>query len=79
VDASEVMTVFYNKRTGTVKALVTGRQDMSLYGNEQEDYEQIYDFIVVPLDEYVFSNYGSFAVVNGELKLKETAIPSKYL
>ena len=75
----ENMTVFYNKRTGSIKALVGGEQDMSMYGNEQEDYEQIYDFIVVDLDEYVFSNHRSFMVVDGQLKIKDVAIPEKYL
>ena len=75
----ENMTVFYNKRTGSIKALISGEQDMNLYGEEKEDYEQIYDFIVVDLDEYVFSNHRSFAVVDGQLKLKDVAIPEKYL
>ena len=73
------MTVFYNKRTGSIKALVSGEQNMSMYGNEQEDYEQIYDFIVVPMDEYVFNNHNSFEVTNGALKIKQMAIPEKYL
>jgi hypothetical protein len=73
------MTVFYNTRTGTIKGLVGGAQDMTIYGTEQIDYELIYSFIVVPFDNYVFQNFNSFNVVLGELKIIEGSIPTQYL
>ena len=75
----EFMTVFFNKRTGSIKALVGGEQNMSMYGDEQEDYELIYDFTVVPYDSYVFQNFVSFSVIDGQLKMMKSDIPSQYL
>jgi len=73
------MTVFFNKRTGTIKGLLSGIHDMTIYGSEQVDYELIYDYIVVPFDEYVFQNFSSFIVVNNELKIISNIIMSQYL
>jgi len=73
------MTVFFNKRTGSIKALVGGEQDMSFYGDEQQDYELIYDFLVVPHDPYVFANYHRFHITDGELKITKSEIPRQYL
>ena len=73
------MTVFFNKRTGTIKALLGGTQNMTFYGNEQVDYELIYDYIVVPFDNYVFQNCSSFNVVLDQLKIIDGSIPSQYL
>ena len=73
------MTVFFNKRTGTIKGLVGGIQDMTFYGDEQIDYELIYDFITVPYDNYVFQNFSSFNVILDELKIIDGSIPTQYL
>lgn len=73
------MTIFYNKRLGSIQAVVSGSQDMSYFGEEEEDFKQIYDYIVVDNDEYIIKNSYNFIVVNGELKIKDISNISKYL
>ena len=73
------MTVYYNKRLGTIKLVVDGVQDMSSYGDEEEDYKKIYDFIIVDRDMYVHNNYHNMYVTNGEIKLKSVDTPIEYL
>ena len=73
------LTLFYNKRTGTIKELCTGEQDMSRFGDEQEDYEHIFGYIVIDYDAYVMNNSHQFEIIEGELKLKGGSTLSKYL
>lgn len=75
----EQMTIFYNKRTGSIKELCSGIQTMDWFGAEKEDYEQIFDCLVVDLDQYVLSNFTQFEVVEGVLKLKQVSDLSKYM
>ena len=56
------MTIFYNKRLGTIQAIAGGTQDMSYFGEEEEDFKLIYDYIVVDNDEYVINNSNNFCV-----------------
>lgn len=74
----EQMTIFYNKRTGSVKELCQGVQTTDWFGDEKEDYEQIFDLIVLGFDEYVIQNFTQFEVLDGELKLKSNSNLSKY-
>lgn len=73
------LTIFYNKRTGTIKELCSGIQDMSWFGEEKEDYELIFDYIVVDFDSYILENHINMYVENGEVKAREIPIPKKYL
>ena len=41
------MTIFFNRRTGRIMQISTGIQDMNAFGDEKEDFELIWDFIVV--------------------------------
>ena len=75
----EQMTIFYNKRTGCIKELCSGIQTMDWFGAEKEDYEQIFDCLVVDLDQYVLNNFTQFEVVEGTLKLKQVTDLSKYM
>ena len=75
----EQMTIFYNKRTGSIKELCSGIQTMDWFGAEKEDYEQIFDCLVVDLDQYVLNNFTQFEVVEGALKLKQVTDLSKYV
>ena len=61
-DFEQSMTVFYFKRTGEIKNISYGISDMSFYGNNQEDYELIVDFIVIDMDQFVFDRIGDFIV-----------------
>ena len=62
------MTIYYRKKTGEIKELMSGECDMSVFGAEQEDYELIWDFTVVELDDYVRNNRQLFSV---DLETKE--------
>lgn len=73
------LTVYYNKRTGTIKELCSGIQDMSWFGDEEQDYELIYDFIAVDNDRFIFENIQMFYVVDGQLKIQSPTIPAQYL
>ena len=74
----EQMTIFYNRRTGSIKELCSGTQTMDWFGAEKEDYEQILDCLVVESDEYVLNNFTQFEVVDEALKLKQATDLSKY-
>lgn len=73
------LTIYFNKRTGTIKELCSGIQDMSWFGDEAQDYELIYDFIVVDDDRFIFENIQMFHVVDGQLKIQSPTIPEQYL
>ena len=73
------MTIFYSKRTGKIKAYTTGITDMGYYGEDEEDFKLIYDFIVVDRDDYVLNNVDQFKIVDKQIKLKEAVNLDKYL
>ncbi|WP_326514148.1 hypothetical protein [Clostridium intestinale] len=73
------MTLYYSKRTGEITAFSTGIQDMSFFGDNKEDYEIIWDFIVLEKDTYVLENRDKFKVIDGSVKLKESVDLSKYM
>ena len=56
------MTIFYYKRTGGIKNVAYGVMDMSFYGEYEEDYSLIVDYIVVERDEFVFDRIRDFKV-----------------
>jgi len=56
------MTIFYSKSTGNIKSLATGIQDMNLFGADKDDYSIIWDFVVLPKDEYVINNWKQFKI-----------------
>lgn len=56
------MTIFYYKRTGEIKNVAYGIMDMSFYGEYEEDYSLIVDYIVVERDEFVFDRLRDFKV-----------------
>lgn len=73
------MTIFYNRRLGSIQAIAGGIQDMSYFGDQEEDFKIIYDYIVVDNDEYVINNSSNFIVINNRLKFKDSACINKYL
>lgn len=74
----EKLTIFYNKRTGTIKEICGGEQDMDWFGEEKQDYELILDYIIVDFDQFILANFHRFYVIDKELKMTETPIPEKY-
>ncbi len=76
------MTIFYRKRDGEIRGYATGIQDMSFYGDDEEDFSIIFDFVVLEKDTQVLNNIQKFKV-NTETKeielLAEYAFnPEKY-
>lgn len=61
-DFNSVMTVYYVKRTGAIKTIADGRQDMSLFGEEEFEYTQIWNYTVVEKDDFVRNNVSEFCV-----------------
>jgi hypothetical protein len=81
MDSENFVTFFYNKRLGIIKDYCTGNQNMSFYGDEQQDFELIYDFIVVPLDANAVSVMNTRSnffvdVIAKEIRRKEESIPT---
>lgn len=74
----KVLTIFYNKRTGEIKELCSGKQNFAWFGDEAQDYEQIFDFVAVEFDEYILENYMTMKIVDGELKVKQEEVPEQY-
>lgn len=73
------LTIFYNKRTGVVKELCSGEQDMDWFGDEKQDYELIFDYIIVDFDAFILENYMYMKVVDGAIKMEKQEVPSRYL
>ena len=65
---SDKMTIYYRKKTGEIKEFMSGECDMSVFGVEQEDYELIWDYIHIEMDEMVRNNRSQFSV---DLETKE--------
>lgn len=70
----EKMTLFYMKRTGRVKGYCTGEQTMAFYGEDEEDYSEIMDYIQVDYDQFVIANRDYYKVVNGGLVFMKEVI-----
>ena len=47
----ELMTIFYRKKTGEIKEIISDACDMGVFGAEREDYELIWDYIIVEYDD----------------------------
>lgn len=61
-DYKASMTIYYRKANGEIRYAIAGIQSMELFGDEKEDYELIWDFIVLPRDEYVMKNKDKFII-----------------
>ena len=62
------MTIFYSKTTGKIVATSTGIQSMDFFGENKEDYEKIYAFIVTEKDDFVLNNSINFKIENEQIK-----------
>lgn len=71
------VTLFYSLATGDIRLYAGGKQDMSYFGKEKDDYN--YGYLVVEKDDFLLNNLGNFKVVDGELQLKEDSFISKYV
>ena len=58
----ETMTIYYRKKTGEIKMMMSDTRDMAVFGDEADDYSQIWDYINIPFDELVRTNQRQFSV-----------------
>ena len=65
------MTVFYKKRNGDIISVLDGEHDMSMYGDMEEDYSLIYDFIVIPNTVSLHRNFNLYIVKDNEVSIRE--------
>jgi len=56
------MTIFYRKSNGDIKGIMTGINDMSAFGDEEADFNLIWDYVVLPKDDFVLQNPFNFKV-----------------
>ena len=73
------MTIFYFSRTGKIKDLCSGTQDMSFYGENAADFDGIIQPLVTDFDRLVFDNPASFCVQDGSLRISSGSNLSKYI
>ena len=68
------MTLYYFKSSGKIHSWCTGINDMSSFGEHEEDYSLMLDFLVIPIDRYVLDNLRYFSIIKveeeGETKRK---------
>ena len=79
MQSDDFVTLFYNKRTGTIKDYCTGTQSMGFYGDEQQDFEQIFSCVVEPRTSdvnNVIKNKQNFAIntATKEIEQKEESV-----
>lgn len=72
------MTLFYSKSSGEIQKHCTGVQSMAYFNVNEEDFSLIWDFVVLPKDEYVMSNKSMFKInlQTKTLEIKPDQIPS---
>lgn len=74
------MTIYYSKSSGDIKSYCTGVQDMSLFGENTNDFSVIWDFVVLPKDDYVLKNWQNFRynAEKKQLEIKQDAVVKDY-
>lgn len=56
------MTIYFYKRTGIISEFQTGINDMSTFGEHQEEYEMIMDFVVLDKDNFFLEHSRDFKI-----------------
>lgn len=74
------MTIVYFKRTGNIVRISSGVHDLSIFGEQAQDYKLIWDCVTLPYDEFVISHPYLFKIdiENKQLKLLDNSV-SKYI
>lgn len=67
-----MFTIYFLKRNGKIAYYYHGKFDMSIFGDFQQDYEQIFDFIVTEYDEYLERNIINYRVNTETKQLEQT-------
>lgn len=75
----EKMTIFYKKRNGEVVMAISGEQTSAVFGQDEEDFNQIYDYIVTEHDNLIIKQPYDFFIIEGGIKFKGYAEIEKYL
>lgn len=56
------MTIFFRKKDGEIKGYASGIQDMGFYGDDEEDFSLIWDYVVLEKDLKVLNNLNKFKI-----------------
>lgn len=73
-ESNESMTVYYSKSTGIIRAVSSGVEDMSFYGEQAEDMSIIQGYIVLPFRKDVFQNKDHYKIDTDTLQLVKVFI-----
>ncbi|MTK20823.1 hypothetical protein GMA92_05140 [Turicibacter sanguinis] len=68
------MTIFYRKFNGEIKMISDGVHDMDIFGDEKQDYELIWSFLVVDVSQVV-KDYPQLFFINietNQIELKQS-------
>lgn len=62
------MLIIYYKTDGEIYRVSTGYRNLEeFFGTRIKEYEQIFDYIYVDFNEFVFRNYFNFVVKDNKL------------
>lgn len=70
------MTIFFRKKDGEIKGYASGIQDMSFYGDDEEDFALIWDCVVLEKDRQVLDNIEKFKI---NIKTKEIELLQEFV
>lgn len=69
------MTIYFYKRTGVISEFQTGINDMKTFGEHEQEYELIMDFIVIGKDEFFLTHSKDFKI---DIEIKELIYLAPY-
>lgn len=72
------MTVYFYKRTGVIAEFQTGINNMKTFGEHQQEYEQIMDFVVLEKDDFFLTHSRDFKIDTETKELIYLVNTSKY-
>jgi len=73
-ESNEKMTVFYSKSSGKITGVCKGIQDMSFFGDFENDFSIIYDYVVLPYNLDTIKNAKNYQI-NIETHELENILP----
>lgn len=72
------MTIYFYKRTGVIAEFQTGINSMATFGEHQQEYELIMDFIVIQKDDFFLTHSRDFKIDTETKELIYLVNTSKY-
>lgn len=78
IEVDSKMTLYFSKSSGEIKSYCTGVNNMAYFAEDESDYAQIWDYVVLDRDENVLKNIRMY-IINTDLRIlniKQGFIPS---